>query len=117
MGPNSKPSTNLRYKVLTEKQYKNYLVERKQTSIEKRKVTLSKKPPEQRKKTFILCPTCKAHSKLLFSEMGGLQTRLCKNGHRFEYDKWIGDRLFSIIAFGNPVKGAEWALRNPIEVK
>lgn len=50
---------------------------------------------------FVLCPTCQAKSKKLFSEMGGLQTRKCKNGHVFEYDKWIADR-----AFWGPILGA-----------
>lgn len=39
---------------------------------------------------FILCPTCEAKSKKLFSEMGGLQTRRCKNGHLFEVDTFFG---------------------------
>jgi hypothetical protein len=43
---------------------------------------------------FICCPVCQAKSKKLFSEMGGLQTRKCQNGHTFEYDKWIADRAF-----------------------
>jgi len=50
---------------------------------------------------FILCPRCRAKSKLLFSEMGGYQTRECRNGHRFEFDKWIADR-----AFWGPILGA-----------
>jgi len=41
-------------------------------------------------KKFILCPTCQAKSKLLFSEMGGLQTRTCRNGHHFEIDTYGG---------------------------
>lgn len=47
---------------------------------------------------FILCPTCRVRTKLLYSEMGGLQTRRCQRGHIFTYDKWIADR-----AFWNPV--------------
>lgn len=39
---------------------------------------------------FILCPTCNAKSKKLRSEMGGLQTRVCKNGHYFEVDTFFG---------------------------
>lgn len=42
---------------------------------------------------FVLCPTCGAKSRKLYSEMGGLQTRECHNGHRFEYDKWMADRI------------------------
>lgn len=59
----------------------------------------AKKAAETRKKEgvkphFVLCPTCKSKSKMLYSEMGGLQTRVCKRGHRFTYDKWIADRAF-----------------------
>lgn len=43
---------------------------------------------------FVRCPQCKAKSKKLRSEMGGLQTRRCQNGHVFEWDKWIADRIF-----------------------
>lgn len=51
-------------------------------------------PEEKKPRNFILCPTCKAKSKMLSTEMGGYQTRECKNGHRFNYDKWIADRAF-----------------------
>lgn len=44
------------------------------------------------KPTFVKCPHCGAKSKKVYSEMGGLQTRQCQMGHRFEYDKWIADR-------------------------
>lgn len=44
----------------------------------------------KKKRSFILCPTCQAKSKKLFSEMGGLQTRRCRNGHHFEVDTWGG---------------------------
>jgi hypothetical protein len=50
---------------------------------------------------FILCPSCKTKSKKLFSEFGGLQTRKCQNGHTFEYDKWIADRMWG-VAIMNP---------------
>jgi hypothetical protein len=43
-----------------------------------------------KKPTFILCPTCGAKSKKLFSEFGGLQTRRCRNGHNFEVDTFFG---------------------------
>jgi hypothetical protein len=46
------------------------------------------------KPTFIKCPHCGAKSKKLYSEMGGLQTRRCQNGHHFEHDKWIEDHAF-----------------------
>ena len=55
---------------------------------------------------FVCCPTCGAKSKKLYSEMGGLQTRRCQNGHTFEYDKWIADR-----AFWAPVAAARAAFR------
>lgn len=42
------------------------------------------------KRNFILCPTCQAKSKKLRSEMGGLQTRRCRNGHLFEVDTFFG---------------------------
>jgi hypothetical protein len=42
---------------------------------------------------FVLCPRCEAKSKVLYSMFGGLQTRRCRNGHEFTYDKWIADRL------------------------
>jgi len=53
------------------------------------------KPPRR----FIKCPKCGASSKKLYSEMGGYQTRLCKNRHQFNYDKWIGDRVATIAIF------------------
>ena len=112
-----KPSTVLRYIVLNETQYQEYLTSKKAKALEKRKATLAKKTPEQKQKTYILCPHCRAHSKLLYSEMGWLQHRKCKNGHEFEYDKWIWDRLLSIAVFGDPMKAAEFMLKNPIEVK
>lgn len=40
---------------------------------------------------YTLC-RCGAKSKKLYSEMGGLETRLCQNGHRFEFDRWLHDR-------------------------
>ena len=61
----------------------------------------SKKPKQPR--NFILCPRCQAKSKKLCSEMGGLQTRRCQNGHMFEYDKWIGDRAIW-NPFANPYR-------------
>jgi hypothetical protein len=50
--------------------------------------------PEQKPRRFILCPTCGAKSRKLYSEMGGYQTRMCQNGHEFNYDKWMADRMF-----------------------
>lgn len=40
-------------------------------------------------RNFILCPTCNNKSKLIYSEMGGLQTRRCKLGHLFEVDTFF----------------------------
>ena len=37
--------------------------------------------------SFTLCPHCKAKSKKLFSEFGGLETRVCQRGHKFEFDR------------------------------
>jgi hypothetical protein len=115
--PGDKPDTILRYIVMNEKQYGEYLAGKKKKSLEKRRATMAKKTPDQKKKTYILCPRCRAHSKMLYSEMGGLQTRVCKNGHSFEYDKWIGDRVVMAMIFGNPVKAMEFVRDNPIEVK
>ena len=61
----------------------------------KRRTEGAKKAAAERKKNgtkpkFILCPTCNAKSKKLFSEMGGLQTRRCQNGHSFEVDTYFG---------------------------
>ncbi len=44
------------------------------------------------KAAFTLCPRCGARSKLLRSEMGGLETRRCQRGHQFTFDRWIHDR-------------------------
>jgi len=58
----------------------------------------AKKAAATRKKhgaaAFVLCPRCGAKSKKLWSEMGGLETRQCKNHHRFEHDRWLADRAF-----------------------
>ena len=43
---------------------------------------------------FICCPSCGAKSKVLRTEFGGYQTRQCRSGHTFGYDKWIADRAF-----------------------
>ena len=48
------------------------------------------KKKTRKKPHFILCPTCEAKSKKLSTEMGGLQTRKCKNGHLFEVDMFFG---------------------------
>lgn len=52
-----------------------------------------------RKRNFVRCPTCKSLSKVLFSEMGGYQTRRCRKGHTFGFNKWIADRIGTIAIF------------------
>ena len=71
---------------------------RRKKGAEKAAKTRAKNAERGIKPSFICCPSCGAKSKKLYSEMGGLQTRKCQNGHTFEYDKWIADR-----AFWNPV--------------
>lgn len=74
---------------------------RRAKGAKKAAVTRAKTPKEAR---FILCPTCQAKSKKLFSEMGGLQTRKCQNGHTFEHDKWLSDRAFwAPVLTGQPI--------------
>ena len=53
-------------------------------------------------RNFVTCPTCQAKSKKLYSEMGGVETRRCQNGHLFEYDRWLADRvIWAPGAIGN----------------
>ena len=59
---------------------------RRKAGAEKAKKTIK----QNGGKIFITCPACKAKSKKLYSEMGGLQTRKCKNGHYFEIDMFMG---------------------------
>jgi hypothetical protein len=73
-------------------------IARRKKGAEKAAKTRAKNKAKGVTPSFILCPTCRAKSKKLHSEMGGLQTRKCQNGHTFEYDKWIADR-----SFWNPV--------------
>jgi hypothetical protein len=58
----------------------------------KKAAKTKKEKSERGALTYILCPGCKAKSKLLYSEMGGLQQRRCHNGHRFEVDTYYGFR-------------------------
>ena len=85
------------YRILGPVQLKKLQTEIK-AEQDARRATGAKKAAATRAKrgkaAFILCPTCGSKSKLLRSEMGGLQTRECQRGHRFEYDKWIADRAF-----------------------
>jgi hypothetical protein len=39
---------------------------------------------------------CKS-TKVLYTEFGGLQTRKCKNGHTFTFDKWLVDRPLALL--------------------
>jgi hypothetical protein len=83
------------YEILGPVQYKNLLAKVNEEKIAIRKQA-AKKASDTRKKNgttpnFICCPTCGAKSKKLYSEMGGLQTRKCQNGHLFEKDTWGGN--------------------------
>lgn len=99
------------YRVLTPRQLVN-LEKKKQENVKARRKGAGAKAAATRKKRgtkpkFTLCH-CGAKSKLLYSEMGGLQTRRCTRGHRFEIDKWIADRAVVGIIFGaNPLKVME----------
>lgn len=91
------------YRVLGPRQLKALLDEikgeqaaRRVKGVEKRKATRAKEGVK-----FICCPLCKAKSKKLWSELGGLQTRRCQRGHVFEYDKWTADRAFWSCVTGN----------------
>ena len=63
---------------------------RKKKGQDKAAKTREKNKAKGKKPKFILCPTCNAKSKKLYSEMGGMQTRQCKNGHQFEVDTFFG---------------------------
>ncbi len=70
---------------------------RKEEGVKKAQATREKniaKGVKRKPAVKVVCPKCRASSKKLFSEMGGLQTRQCKMGHRFTFDKWIMDRAF-----------------------
>jgi len=85
------------YHILGPRQLKKALEAFKERTADRRKAG-QQKAAEKRAKNkakgkkphFILCPTCGAKSKKLYSEMGGLQTRKCKNGHLFEVDTFFG---------------------------
>ena len=83
--------------VLGPRQLKKKLEEQKAAATARRKKgqeraakTREKNKKKGKKPRFILCPTCNAKSKKLYSEMGGMQTRQCKNGHLFEVDTFFG---------------------------
>jgi hypothetical protein len=84
------------YRVVDEAGYKKLHAERekifeenRKAGAERRKKSIAQRKKEGRKPHFILCPTCNAKSKKLFSEMGGFQTRRCQNGHAFEVDTFF----------------------------
>lgn len=64
---------------------------RVRAKAQREKNKMAGKKPQAPK--HVPCPRCSSKtSKVLHSEFGGLQTRKCKNGHQFSYDKWIADR-------------------------
>jgi hypothetical protein len=76
-----------KYRVCGPVQLKKLVAEVEAEQAERRKAGAKKAASKPKK--FILCPTCGCKSKKLYSEMGGLETRECKNGHLFESDhKW-----------------------------
>jgi hypothetical protein len=62
---------------------------------------------EKRKPQYVLCPTCESRSRKLHT-MGGVERRECRQGHLFDYDKWMADRLIW-------APGATTQLRRPVE--
>lgn len=105
----SKLGTNPDYQILGDRKLKALEEEikgeqsaRRKAGAQKAKETIAKHG-----KKFVLCPSCQSKSKKLFSEMGGLETRQCTHGHRFEYDRWIDDRAWAgphVGAVFRPVK-------------
>ena len=89
-GYNERPD----YRILGPIQLAKLVAELNQEKAKRRKEAAAKATKTRKengtKPHFILCPTCNAKSKKLFSEMGGLQTRRCKNGHNFEVDTFFG---------------------------
>jgi len=87
------------YDILSDVQVREQWAEQaaksKELAAKKRAKTLSKRTPEEKKQVFVLCPRCKAKSKKLCSEMGGLQTRVCRNGHEFAYDTFGGRNTYT----------------------
>ena len=85
------------YEILGPEQMVKVMEDEKAASDARRKLG-AKRAAEKRAKNkekgkkpnFILCPTCGAKSKKLYSEMGGMQTRKCRNGHLFEVDTFFG---------------------------
>jgi hypothetical protein len=93
----SMPFNDADYRVLGPRQLTALRAEIKAEQDERRKAGAKKAAATRKARgpgNFIKCPTCGAKSKKLFSEFGGLQTRVCQRGHRFEHDKWLADRAF-----------------------
>lgn len=93
------------YRILGVRQYAKLVKEivaeqkaRRQKGAVKAAATRKKAGPNN----FIRCH-CGAKSKKLYSEMGGLQTRKCQNGHLFEHDKWLADRRVMAMVFGGSI--------------
>jgi hypothetical protein len=83
------------YRIVGPRQLKELQAEIKDEQNVRRKagaIKAGKTRKQLGKSAFILCPQCGAKSKKLYSEFGGLQTRVCQKGHNFEYDKWRADR-------------------------
>jgi len=85
------------FHILGPRQLKKKLEEQKAAAEARKKAgqkraakTREKNKKKGKKPHFILCPTCNAKSKKLYSEMGGMQTRRCQNGHEFEVDTFFG---------------------------
>lgn len=84
-------------RILSPRQYAA-LVKKIEERKASRRAAGAKKAAASRKKNGVTprrikCPRCQSTSKVLYSEMGGLQTRRCRLGHEFQHDKWIADRL------------------------
>ena len=78
------------YEIKSDAEVKAQWAECDEKTKQKRAVAVEKRKASGKTPTFILCPRCQAKSKKLHSEMGGLQTRVCQNGHEFAYDTFGG---------------------------
>lgn len=79
------------YEILTTDEVKARNEDAKRASALARAGTAAKNAAAGKaKKPSTPCPVCQATSRKLFSEMGGLQTRKCRNGHTFAYDTFGG---------------------------
>ena len=78
------------YVIWTEDDVKKQWNDCKVVTKQKRVKAIEKRKESGKLPVFVLCPRCEAKSRKLYSEMGGLQTRVCRNGHRFAYDTFVG---------------------------